>query len=645
MQVRKWVPIVLVMLAAAPAAFALDSTEPDLVPANCDSIIKQSASAPDSSSFPCIKLLDQVEVNLVGRSTYTQTIHQIELIRNSQGVEMLGTAVISYVEGNDSVFILTARSIDPDGQTYDVPEDQIMRGIVPSNLMENDLYTDQRQVRINFHGLRIGSVCELKYRIKRYRPTFDGFSIGYIFESAVPCRLAVVAVQFPDSLPFYSKVYGDKVAFSESSTDGRHLKVWRMDNIRELLVEPGSLPPLDIGTRVELSNYASWQEFAAMYHDSLWAPDLGALLDSTEQAILAEFRLEHLPKSERVRVIYNWVQSQIRYLGLEMGVNNIKPHPSALICRKRYGDCKDMSNLLVKFLRASGIAAYPAMVSTTSLKNDDQFAAIRLMNHVIVYVPKCDDQELWLDPTLNYAPFGTLSPAVVNHMAVILTSAPTIVPRIPFSALRPNLQLGAYFVTVDSRGIATESGLTSFSGIIAAILKGQFARMSRPQANKFVESVAGPSTHLSKIHLAGLGSSDSSLSIELEGIDSTFVSMAGDLMIIDAKASEIRFDASRGLESRYTDLYLGLKLEFGYKRTITYPASYKIKSLPENTTITSEFFNYRKVFTVLLDHRIQISEDASITEPYVPVAKYPEYRAAIGKMTAASREKIVLKRR
>ncbi len=67
---------------------------------------------------------------------------------------------------------------------------------------------------------------------------------------------------------------------------------------------------------------------------------------------------------EQARALYNWVATQIRYVGIYLGDGGIVPNYADDTLRNRYGDCKDKSTLLVALLAAKGIEAESAMVNS-----------------------------------------------------------------------------------------------------------------------------------------------------------------------------------------------------------------------------------------------------------------------------------------
>jgi len=70
---------------------------------------------------------------------------------------------------------------------------------------------------------------------------------------------------------------------------------------------------------------------------------------------------------EQVEAIYNWVQSNIKYIAFEDNMGGFIPRNPQDIFEKRFGDCKDMTALIVGLLDAVQVDAKYAWVGTKRL--------------------------------------------------------------------------------------------------------------------------------------------------------------------------------------------------------------------------------------------------------------------------------------
>ncbi len=109
---------------------------------------------------------------------------------------------------------------------------------------------------------------------------------------------------------------------------------------------------------------------------------------------------------EKIKKIFYWVQRNVRYIAFEDGMRGLIPHEADFVLNKRYGDCKDMSSLLVGLLRSQGIPAYYTWIGTRSLPyRYSKMASPMVDNHMIATVI-FDSTYLFLDATGKYTPLG-----------------------------------------------------------------------------------------------------------------------------------------------------------------------------------------------------------------------------------------------
>lgn len=111
----------------------------------------------------------------------------------------------------------------------------------------------------------------------------------------------------------------------------------------------------------EVSNFASWADvgdlFTAYYDVS--DTDRAAVRD-----IVAEIAAEHSEPKDRAKAALDWVQTHIRYVGLELGEGGFVPRPPARVLRRRFGDCKDVTLLMLALLDGLDVAADPILVNS-----------------------------------------------------------------------------------------------------------------------------------------------------------------------------------------------------------------------------------------------------------------------------------------
>lgn len=87
---------------------------------------------------------------------------------------------------------------------------------------------------------------------------------------------------------------------------------------------------------------------------------------------------------EKVKKIYYWVQENIKYIAFEDGMAGFVPRSASQVCAKRYGDCKDMANIIKQMLSYAQINAHLTWIGSNSLPYTyKQLPTPSVANHMI----------------------------------------------------------------------------------------------------------------------------------------------------------------------------------------------------------------------------------------------------------------------
>jgi hypothetical protein len=149
---------------------------------------------------------------------------------------------------------------------------------------------------------------------------------------------------------------------------------------------------------------------------------------------------------DRTEAIAEFVQQQVRYFAIEMGIGGYQPHYAADIYRNRYGDCKDKATLLSAMLSAVNIHAALLMVDDRRGVVDPE-APSTVGNHMItaieipkgyssprlrsVVTAKTGRRYLIFDPTWEKTPFGQLEHELQGSYGVLMEGADSQVLKLP----------------------------------------------------------------------------------------------------------------------------------------------------------------------------------------------------------------------
>ncbi len=263
---------------------------------------------------------------------------------------------------------------------------------------QNNIYNGSVVALILLKDTRVGDIIDYSYTVIGNNPVFKN---NFYFNNSLGWSITVkhlnLRVLLPNELKVDFRVVGSNIKPVEVVNNGQRIITLEQFNSTEIPMEDNAPSWFDPSPFIEISSYADWQQVAQ------WATDIFQVKQplSVELSEYIE-SLKTLDKQQAINNAIVFVQDNVRYLGLELGVNSHMPHSPNEVFQNRYGDCKDKTLLLVTILKELNVTAYPALVS--SQKNSavaNYLPTHSMFNHVIVKLVH-NEQSYWVDPTITY---------------------------------------------------------------------------------------------------------------------------------------------------------------------------------------------------------------------------------------------------
>ncbi len=139
---------------------------------------------------------------------------------------------------------------------------------------------------------------------------------------------------------------------------------------------------------------------------------------------------------EKIRIIFDWVKTNIQYLAFEDGIAGFKPEEAHIVLENGYADCKGFANLLVNLLNASGFKASHAWVGTRNINYDYSTPSLVVDNHMICAL-NYKDSVYFLDATNKTGEWNKI-PSHLQGKEVLVSEGTdfsiTKVPEIDYSS-------------------------------------------------------------------------------------------------------------------------------------------------------------------------------------------------------------------
>jgi hypothetical protein len=414
-----------------------------------------------------------------------------------------------FVPFNDDYKLNALRvwSIGPDGHQYTVKPDQIKE---IGNFYGGMHYVDDRAKVIEPPGSDPNGI--IPYEREQELPAYETEDTWF-FQNAIPILHSVLELDLPASWKHYSAwIRRDPSAPVEIAPN--HWR-WELQNVLGIDLDDEPMAPAEITLTGLLVVHFSANELP--HGDARWAA-IGDWYDGLASA-RTEGPMEIASKAReltggspdftvRIQKVAEFMQREIRYVGIEIGIGGRQPHWAADVFRNRYGDCKDKVTLMISMLTAVGVRATYVLVDTHRGFVDPDLPSI-LSNHAIAAIelpPGYDDPQmqaivtartgqryLIFDPTNQYIPIGLLPTYLQGGYGILVAAQKSQVIQLP--TMKPDsdsVQRSAQFeLTGDGtlKGAVTET----LFGPSSEHMRTVFNELGELEQREAIESALGSS--------------------------------------------------------------------------------------------------------------------------------------------------------
>ncbi len=346
-----------------------------------------------------------------------------------------GEPTVPY-DKDSKVLSMHVWSIDPAGHEYALKDNEIVDLGSPGE--GGQLYSDERE-RVGLPpGRDPGGVVAVEYE-RRERPYLAETS--WVFQGELPILSQSFTLVLPAGYK-YTTSWAHHGPVGETSVAANTYQ-WHIDkqpgiDVDEVPMSPavdalaGRMTVHYSGPGVSAPQEGTWQGIGQWY-DGLSRDRLTASPDIAAKA--AELTAGKTDFYDKAEAIGEFVQKQIRYFVVEMGIGGWQPHPAQEIFRGRYGDCKDKATLLSAMLSSVGIHSALLMVDTErgaidpdapSIWGNHMIGAIQIPDgyaspklHSVITL-KNGRRYLIFDPTWSLTPFGQLESNLQGSYGVLM---------------------------------------------------------------------------------------------------------------------------------------------------------------------------------------------------------------------------------
>jgi hypothetical protein len=366
---------------------------------------------------------------------------------------------------------------------------------------------------------------------------------------------------------------------------------------------------------------------------------------------------------QKMQAIAVFVQHDIRYVAIELGIGGWQPHAAPDVFSHKYGDCKDKATLMRTMLREVGVDSYQVVINAERGAVTRDMPAHNGFNHVILAVKLPDEVKdssliavmqdpkvgriLFFDPTDELTPLGQIRGELQENYGLLVIPEGSELVGLPQQPSAMNSIQREGKLTLDPNGM--------LQGNIKEVRLGDRASSERWRLRtvtkstdqiKPIESLLAaslPSFQIERASLVNLDHTELPFGFNYTFRSDNYAKTAGNLLLVRPR---VLGSKSSGILETKEPRKFPLEFEGPSRDTdsfeITLPAGYEVDELPPPMDVEYSFGSYHSK-TEASGQTLHYTRSVEIKELSVPVSQMEELKKFYRMIATDERNTAVLK--
>lgn len=597
----------------------------------CVWLTSYAQTPPDYSQEAFVAEQDSTEIAYETDGTGVRKSSARIRIQSGSGIQRYAVLTFPYQGSAETLDIDYVRVRKVDATTVATPPENT-QDIASEITRQAPLYSDLREKHVAVRGLAVGDVLEYQvqwHTTKALAPGQFWFAYNFSTEAIVLRQSLQVTVPRDRLVKWLSPKFkpavteaGDRRVFMWSAAQLEHKSKEQEKKDQQTtayLAARGKAPQADI----QISSFRSWEEVGRWY-DSL---QLERIKPTPEiRAKAGELTKGLDDKLAKAHAIYNYVSTQIHYIGIDFGIGRYQPHAAAEVLANQFGDCKDKHTLLAALLESAGIESYAALIGS-SHDLDPELPSPAQFDHVISAVP-LGDRLIWLDTTAQVSPFGYLSSTLRGKQALLM--APDKPPVLAATPADP-AQLPHHTFRIDAKlndtGTLEGKVEQTLQGDDAEVLfRAAFRSVPLPQWKDLVQQVSyqtGFAGDVSDVNVTSPEKTDEPFRLSYSYLRKDYPDWTN--RRVSSPLPPMALPAGPDADTKPPNpIWLGSPMDIRFESQVELPKGYR-PSFPRNLDLVESFAEFHRSYA-FKDGRLTTERHLVVKVSEVPDAALAAYK-------------------
>ncbi len=574
-----------------------------------------------------------------------------------------GIAAVSF-NAHSKINGLRGWCIPAQGKDYEVKDKEAIEVSLPK-VAGSELISDVKDKLLRIPAADPGNIVGYEYEEEEQPMVLQTV---WTFQRELPGRELHFSLQLPSGWEYKASW----INYSEvkPTQSGANSWQWVVSDITAIRKE-AEMPPIEgVAGQMAISffppggasnnGFKSWPEMGKWYLNlTNGRRDASPQINQQVASLTASGKTQ----LEKMKAIGYFVQHDIRYVAIELGVGGWQPHSASEVFTHHYGDCKDKATLMSSMLSQIGVESFYVLINVERGAIFPETPARIGFNHAILAMklpaglsdpslvatvphPRLGTL-LYFDPTNELTPFGEIGGYLQENYGLLVTSEGGELVELPKQEPAMNSIVRTATLTLDPSGTLKGDVTETRMGDRAWVERERLRTVTKDTDRvKPIEDLLAGSLSLfriTKASITNLNKTDQPFGFNYTFEAQGYAKNAGGLILVRPRVLGVK--TSGVLETKEPRKF---PVEFdGPSRDtdtfdITIPAGLVVDDVPPPLDADYGFASYHSK-TEVKGNVIHYSRTFEVKELSVPVAKSDELKKFYRQIGGDERNTVVLK--
>jgi len=480
----------------------------------------------------------------------------------------------------------------------------------------------------------------------------------YYFGEDVVVLTSKFSVALPTKVSLQYKLFGvdpKQVKFEKLNTKDGVLYSWTMDGVKPWEFEEDAPSRAHTAPHIVfyIDHYQVHGEKRKVLSDVSdlysWYHTLIQQIPSQKndvelRALVSDLTSGLTTDHDKARAIFQWVQKNIRYIAFEDGMAGFIPRSATDVFIKRYGDCKDMANILKFMINIAGLDAYHTWIGTRDRPYSySDVPTVIADNHMICTI-KLNNSWVFLDATNPFIAFGKPTSMIQGKEALIgINQNKYEVVRVPVVDKEINSRIDTLFVSVTDNSIKGRI-VSQLSGYRKEDLEVKAMRAALNQDEQYIRdyfNIGNNDIQIRQLSLRGFGDQSSPGQVAFEFVQPGYLKKIGDKVYLNLGINKTTPGDKIDVTKRLSPIERDYQYHDVTVTVFEIPASYEITYLPKKKSAQWPEFGCTTSYEVK-EGKIFFVRELYSNHLYLNSDKFETWNAFVQELGAINNQTITL---